>query len=131
MIKDQLYSVIDGNASALKTYIDFKRMESELKEAMESIKDQAMEEARKYSSKSFVENGATIEIRNTAGKWSYNHVKEWSELNSKIEELQKQLQFASKAKASLLNEDTGEILQMARYTEGKETIFVTLNKNKN
>lgn len=127
IIQEQLYAVLDGNAPALKTYINFKRVETELKEALEAIKDQAMQEAEKYG-KSFVEDGVHIEIRSAAGKWDYKHIPEWKELDRKMDELQKQLQFAYKAKATLVKEDTGEILPMGKYIPGKETIFVTLKK---
>lgn len=127
MIKEQLYAVQDGNASALKTYINFKKMEADLKESMEAIKDQAMEEAQKYG-KSFIEDGVFVEIRSAAGKWDYKHISEWNKLKNQIEELQDQLQMAHKARATMFKEDTGEVIQAANYIPGRETIFVTLNK---
>lgn len=122
-----MYAVLDGNESPLKAYIEFKKIEADLKEAIEAIKDQALEEASKYG-KSFSHDGVQVEIRSSAGKWNYKHVQEWNELSKKMDSLEEQLKHAYKAKASLVNEGTGEILMTAQYTPGKETIFVTLNK---
>lgn len=125
MIKEKLYSVLDGNEPALKTYVEFKRMETDLKEAMEAIKDQALEEAKKHG-KNFELEGVHIEVRNTAGKWIYKHVPEWNELSSKMESLEDQLKHSYKAKATLVNEETGEVILPAQYVEGKETLFISL-----
>lgn len=127
IIKEKMYAVLDGNSSALKTYIEFKKIEAELKEAMEAVKEEAVAEAKKHG-KSFIEDGAKIEIRNSSGKWSYNHIPEWRDLDSKMENLQEQLKHAYKANATLINESTGEITLAANYREGGETIFVTLQK---
>lgn len=127
IIKEKMYAVLDGNSSALKTYIEFKKIESDLKEAFEAIREEAVAEAKKHG-KSFIQDGAKIEVRNSSGKWTYNHVPEWRDLDSKIGNLQEQLKHAYKAQATLVNEETGEITLAANYREGGETIFVTLQK---
>lgn len=115
--------VIDGEMSALKTYIEFKALEKELESCFETIKKQAIDEAEVYG-KSFKLHGAKIEVKNSGAKWEFKNVHQVLD----AEKILKQFQELAKQAASgaEVYDKDGLRIEPAVKIEGKTTIAVSL-----
>lgn len=121
--------VINGEADALKSWIELKKLEKELKEAMDIIKDDAVSEAEKYGGKSFEAFGAKVEVKNGPGQWKFDKIPEHAEAKEKlkiIETMAKEAFNLQKKNAVMYDTVTGEAITPAEYTEGKTLISISL-----
>jgi len=121
--------VVVGLTPALKTYIELKRIEKTVDLALKAVNDSAINEAKKYNSKSFSAFGAAIEIRSNAGKWNFEHIPEWAKLKEELKNIEESRKIAFKQQKegrAMVYTETGEELTPAYYEEGKENIFIKL-----
>ena len=81
-----IQEVIDGQANALEVYIELKRSEKEIKNALNKIKDLAIEEAEKHGEKVFDYHGVEITMKSGGGRWEYKHLDWWSDYHTSIME---------------------------------------------
>ena len=120
---------INGFSDPLKTYIKLKEIESSCILALKSLNELAINEAKKYNSKSFSAFGAAIEIRSNAGKWNFEHIPEWAKLKEELKNIEESRKIAFKQQKegrAMVYTVTGEELTPAYYEEGKENIFIKL-----
>mgnify|MGYP001613117063 CR=1 FL=1 len=122
--------VMDGKRDPLKSYIELKKLEYHLKEAIEVVKEYALTEATKYG-KSSVHDGCKCDIRNAPGQWKFDDVPGWLPAKERLKELEEKAKAAFKSKMTLVDEATGETVSGATYTEGKTILAVTLPKFNN
>ena|SRR3990167_5019391 len=118
-----------GSINSLKAYIDLKRIEKTVDLALKAVNDSAINEAKKYNSKSFSAFGAAIEIRSNAGKWNFEHIPEWAKLKEELKNIEESRKIAFKQQKegrAMVYTVTGEELTPAYYEEGKENIFIKL-----
>lgn len=119
-------AVINGEINALEAYIELKRIENLLKDVMKGVQEEAIIEAEKYGKGEHEDFGAKFQVKNAAGRWSYKNNKHWVELDANRKGLEEQLKALYKAGVTGVDEETGELIQHAEYTEGKTTISVKL-----
>ncbi len=117
--------VENGDRAALRTFIEFKRLEKELKQAMDIVQPLAVDEAERFDKKSFEHFGARIEVKNAASKWEYDTVYEIIQVEKRLEELKKLAQSASKLGGEVYDPN-GVVIQPAKKIEGKTTIAVSV-----
>jgi len=127
-IADLITQVEDGNEDALKVFILLKELEGVVKDSLEQIKESAIKEAKNYG-KTFEVFGASVTVKEGAGRYSYKHIPIWS----KLEEERKVIENAAKQRAlnpSLIMADaaTGEEILPAQITYDRESISITLKK---
>lgn len=115
--------VINGEINPLKAYIDLKRYESELKNAMAIVGPLATSEADKYAEKTINAFGAIVEKRSAPSTWNYETVNAYQSAKARLEYIQKIAQAGGGADA-----DTGEIIDKAVKIPGKAIIAVNLKK---
>lgn len=116
--------VVNGEVDALKTYIELKRADKELKSALATVQGLAIDEAEKYSEKTFDAFGAEVGLKNSAGRWNFKDLDWWDEFQDK-QDTAKQSYHLNKKKKQLID-DEGVVVQPAEYTEGKLTIAIKL-----
>src|SRR3990167_2812478 len=87
---------VSGMVNPLKAYIDLKRIEKAVSLALKSVNDSAINEAKKYNSKSFSAFGAAIEIRSNAGKWNFEHIPEWAKLKEELKNIEESRKISFK-----------------------------------
>jgi len=122
-------SVLDGESNPLEAWIALKRHEGQLKDAMAVVQSEAIDEAQKYGEKSFKAFGATVEVKNAAGRWDYSKIGMWSSCKESlklIEEGAKEAYHSSKKQRQIVDDD-GEVIQPASYKEGRATIAIRLS----
>lgn len=125
----QLYQdVIEGRKKALPSYIELKRMADELSPVMEALKELATEEFQsEWGGKEAVIAGATV-TKHSGGRYDYSGVTGWKQAKDKVTLLEKQAQLAYKAGGPVLDEETGELTEPAKYIPNKESITIKFPK---
>lgn len=122
----------DGDVSALKTFIELKRMSKELDECLKDIKDEALSEAEQYGKGEQIIHGAVVSVRAVGGKWKFDHIGEWKETEDKKKAIEAKYKNAFKnAENGLYNvaESTGEILELPSYSAGPDAIILKFPKS--
>jgi len=135
IFKHQIDGIIseveNGEVSALNSYIELKRMSKELDEALKSIKDEALSEAEAYGKGEQIIQGAVVSVRAVGGKWKFDHIGEWKEIEDKKKAIEAKYKTAFKnAENGLYNvaESTGEILELPSYSAGPDAIILKFPK---
>lgn len=131
MITGIVQEVQDGEVSALNSYIELKRMSKELDEALKSIKDDALSEAEAYGKGEQIIHGAVVSVRAVGGKWKFDHLSEWKEIDDKKKAIETKYKTAFKnAENGLYNvaESTGEVLDLPSYSAGPDAIILKFPK---
>lgn len=117
--------VLEGSEPALKSYIELKKLEKTVTEAIKQVQDLALDEADKYGQKSFSAFGAKVELKSGASRWDFSnvhHVLSAKETLKKFEELAK---IAATSSDPIYDSD-GLQVEPATKIEGKSTLAVTL-----
>jgi hypothetical protein len=115
-----LQEVADGNSNPLEAYIQFKKLEKELENAIKAVQADAINEAAKYPEKSFKAFGAVIEKRNAPSKWTYDHISAWISAKENLKRIETLAQAGG-----AVDEESGEVIDRAIKVHGKETIALT------
>lgn len=128
-----------GNINALQGYIELKRMEVAVSDAIAKLRDKATEEAAAYGKGEHKAFGAVIQCRSSAGKWDFSGLPWYSNIQSMQENLdmtrkakEEMAKAAQKAQEKMqplpVDMETGEQIQPAVYTPGRETVAISLPK---
>ncbi len=113
-----VHSVSEGDANSLEAFIFINWIEKVAKGAKEQLKEQAIEEAMKHGKNASVYD-ATVTVKSTGGKYKYpKYIKA-------LQDQHKAAYGAAKNGGELIDKETGEVVEPAKYTPGKETIAVT------
>ena len=120
-MQEILQAVKDGNKNALSVFVDLKRSEKEIKDALSQIKDLAILEAEKYGEKVFNDFGVEISMKSGGGRWDYKHLDWWDGFVQK----QKDAQDANKSQHQIVTDD-GEVIEPAIYNANADTISIKL-----
>lgn len=139
VILDAVYE--HGTMNALEGYISLKRLEADVATALGRLKDKATEEAAAYGKGEHEAYGATIQHRASAGRWDFSKLP-WRQ---SLDEMQANLDMTRKAKEDMakaaynaaqkmqklpVDMETGEVIQPAEYTPGKDVVAIMLKKGK-
>ena len=111
----------DGETNPLSVYIQLKRAEKELKAAIELVQPLAIDEADKYSEKTFKFQGAVIEKKSAPSTWDFSEVAAYTQAKERL----KYIETISKAGGGA-DANTGEVIDKAIKIDGKSTITVKL-----
>ena len=129
---DLIDQVNEGHVNPLEAFVGIKHMEETCKLANKRLKDQAIQELSNYGTeaKDLSIHGATLQLRNGAGRWDFKEIPEIMELKAKIKELEDQHKQAYKMdqKGNKMVSEHGETITPAIFTPGSEVIAVKLKK---
>lgn len=131
MADEMSSEVMDGNASALETFIELKRMSKLIDGIINDIKDEALSEAEAYGKGDSIINGAVVSVRAVGGRWKFDHISEWKNIEDKKKGIEQKYKTAFKnAENGLYNvsESTGEILELPSYSAGPDAIILKFVK---
>ena len=121
-----LKDVENGNESALKAYAILKKAEDSIKKMIDTVKEQALEEASNHAEKTFSDHGFIFERRNGSARYSFKHIEEWNNLKEEI----KQLETRSKTAYSNYNKGMmtatidGEEIELPVVTYTSDVLIV-------
>lgn len=127
-LSNTVQAVIDGEISAIEVKINLKQVKDFITKAEAEIEGAVLEEAAKYNKE--VHHGYMIELRPSAGRWDFSGIPEWNQRKAALTEIEEAAKAAAKAyeKGIRSVSDDGELITPAKYTPGKETVFLTKKK---
>jgi len=127
-IANTVQAVEDGNADALRAYINLKAVAATVAQALKQIEEAAMEELLNYPKGKAELEGAKVEARATAGRWDFKGIQEWISVNHTLKGIEADAKEAAKLaeRGKVMYDEDGVEVKPAEFTPGKEAIFVTL-----
>jgi hypothetical protein len=114
----------EGNTNPLTAYTELKVLSEMIGSMMDSVKDQAIEERRKYGKEEVIKNGFKIEIANGRKVWAYKHSTRWQQLDAQRKTYEELMQKAYHG-ANIADADTGEMIEAAELTFASDTLRLT------
>lgn len=122
----------EGTLDALDGYVQLKRMEQQVEEALIALKGKAMERAGTYGKGEHEAYGAVIQCKAGAGRWDFKGLPWYASIDAlrKAKEEMAKAAYNAQQKMQPLPHDleTGEEIQPAVYVAGAETISISLKK---
>ena len=129
--KDQLVylgnKVLEGEINPLEASIALKQMEAIIADVRAKIKDATIEEASKWTVEPFKNNSGTIQLRNSASRWSFKHIETWNEKKKELAAIEELAKVAHKTGETIYDSEGVEIAPAIK-SGGGESVFVTLKK---
>ena len=126
-----MIGIQNGTNDPLYSFIELKRIMDATKHTLDAIKPDAMAELEKHGKGEHAINGAICSVSNVGGRWDFKHVPEWMELKTKMTEIESKLKTAYKSNQNGLmsvNSDSGEIMELPKYSGSTETLKIRLLK---
>jgi hypothetical protein len=103
-------------------------MESVFNEAKKSIDTFAIDEAEKFGASSFEFNGQKYEVRNGATRFSFKGISEWEQKNNELKAIEEKYKTSyksyTKMNLSLIDQETGEVIELPTVTQSKSSLIV-------
>ena len=121
--------VMDGHVPALDAYVQLKRMLNEITVAMDTIKEEAIQDFySKWGGKDTEIAGFVVKKHPGRAVYDYSTSSEWEAKKLALEELQKRMQISGKrvleGKDPLMDQETGEVYEPARISKTNDTISI-------
>ena len=110
IIDNVISEVKNGNIPALPSYIKSKRLSKQLDRLDKEIKEDALEEASRYSEKNGVIDGVAWEYKNGSGRYDYSCDAEWCGYDEQIKKL------------AQLKKEREELMKTSYKTDGELVI---------
>jgi len=120
-IEFKVSQCFEGEICPLKTFIELKQLEEKVKAGLEAIKDLAMDEARKYPSKTFQFHNAEVTMKNGSSRYDFSKITAYNHAKKKL----KYIEDIAKAGGGV-DPDTGEVIEKGSKIEGAETISIRI-----
>ena len=117
--------VVDGEAYALTALATLNDIAQAITSAQERVKEYALKEAEAYAENKFAFAGRTFAKVPARQIVKYDHVPQWKELaerRKRIEQLS--LQAAKAFGVTIVDDETGEVIEPAQITFTKPSISV-------
>jgi hypothetical protein len=135
LLADELAKgVKDGNISALEYAIKCKFIIEALSYSLKSINENILTELGTHGKIAEL-LGAKVEVKELGVKYDYSQDAKWCEINeqiqpllTKLREQEERIKMATKIDASLIDEDTGELLATKVAKSSTSSYAVTLGK---
>lgn len=127
MNTEQIIEQVDnGYMTALDAYILLETRKKELEEVISSVKEDAIEEARKLGT----DNGAVtyrdVKLQKVASRasYSYTHIPSWIDKKSELQNIEELAKLAAKHGKPQADPDSGEVIPPAIVTYSKEGLSI-------
>jgi hypothetical protein len=117
-------AVENGQTNPLSAYVEMKAMAEMIASIMDKVKDQAIEERRKYGKEEVIKNGYKIELANGRKIWKYDTSQRWQQINAQRKTYEELMQKAY-AGAQIADAETGELIPAAELSFASDTIRLT------
>ncbi len=116
--------VNNGDLNALEVYAKVKEVEKLSEKVKKEIEEVAMQEAEAYDAKSFKFSGYSFTKTDGRRTIDYSNIEEWAELKGKMKKIEERHKEAALSSKSILDEETGEIIQRPIVTYSKSSLSV-------
>jgi hypothetical protein len=115
--------VYNGNINALDAFAAFKLTEDVCKNLGGKLKSDALDEADRWTEKSFDNNDYSVTKKAGSGKFNYKDDEEWSNLNSMLKSREEDLKTAYKMSPKECVID-GEVIPVVSYTHYSSSLSI-------
>lgn len=129
IIDNVISEVKSGSIPALPIYIKSKTVLKQFDRLDKEIKNDALEEASRYSEKNGVIDGVAWEYKNGSGRYNYSCDEEWCSYDEQIKKLmqlkkerEEKMKLAYKTDGELVID--GEIIPKPKFTPYSDSISV-------
>lgn len=118
--------VNNGYMTALDAYILLDTQKKQLEEAISSVKEDAVEEARKLGTDNGTVTYRDVKLQKVASRasYSYSHIPTWIDRKSELQNVEELAKLAAKYGKPQADPDTGEFIPPAIVTYSKEGLSV-------
>ena len=124
MAVSRLVTAVDeGEMDPLQLMIELKGLEEVIKKTRELIRDNALNELHKHGKEAQV-NGSTLRVNTGRRHFDYKHSEKWQAKKLELETIEKEMKAA--INHTIVDEDTGEIIQPARVRHSTEYISIEM-----
>ena len=117
-------AIENGQTNPLTAYIELKQFNDLILSMMDKVKEQAVEERRKYGKEEVIKNGYKIELANGRKLWKYDHSERWKELNNSRKMYEELMQKAYNG-MEIADATSGEIVPAAELSYSQDTLRLT------
>ena len=117
-------AIENGQTNPLTAYIELKQFNDLISSMMDKVKEQAVEERRKYGKEEVIKNGYKIELANGRKLWKYDHSERWKELNNSRKMYEELMQKAYNG-MEIADATSGEIVPAAELSYSQDTLRIT------
>lgn len=118
-----------GTLDSLKGYVMLKRLEADLENAMSVLKPAAIQKATEFGKGEHDAYGARFQVKAAAGRWDFKSLPWFASLEAKRkanEEKAKAAYQAAQRMQTIVDDETGEVIQPAVYVAGSDTVTIKL-----
>lgn len=117
-------AVENGAVDPLLAYTKLHELEDAIKQAKEVVYESAINEADKYTEKTFTFHGYEVQKKSAAGRWDFKHIPAWNIVKEQLAEVEEKCKTAFKMaeKGDTYVGEGGEEVTPAMYTPGKSII---------
>jgi len=122
--------VVEGNETGLKLLAEIKRVESELDRLKTEIMPVCLNEIEKCITpqvRSFENYGANFSL-SAGGRYDYSNYPTHKDYQNRLKSIETKMQAAYKAGATVIDEETGEVIPPAEYKANKPSITIKFSK---
>ena len=119
------YNAVNGEGSALTAYAQLKKIQAEVEDALEAVKESAIEERRKYGKEIINRHGFELEVVTGRRIWSYKHGSAWAQCEAEKKRIEKLMQSAYETGNEIADATTGEVYEPAQLTFASDTLKAT------
>ena len=120
-------AIENGQTNPLNAYVELKQFSDLISDMMDQVKQQAVEERRKYGKEDIVRNGYRIEVANGRKIWKYENSQKWQQLNAQRKTYEELMQKAYHG-AQIADAETGEVIPSAELSFASDTLRLTPTK---
>ena len=116
-----------GASDPLSTYAELKAIQVAVEEALNQVKPAAITVAERYPRKTFMHQGLTFVRTDGRRLYKFDHLHDWSDAKAVlaiVEARAKQAAELALTGATMLDDETGEIIQPAIVTFTEPTLSV-------
>jgi hypothetical protein len=120
--------VVDGYEPGLKLLAEIKKIEGELERLKTEIMPVCINELEKCITpqiRSFENYGANFSL-SAGGRYDYSNYPTHTAYQNRLKSIENKMQAAYKSNATIIDEETGEIIPAAEYKQNKPSITIKL-----
>ena len=125
-VADITTAIQNGDVDALEAFVNLKKIEEIIKQVKKNIDDLAIDEACKYSQKTFDYNDAEITIKNSPTRYNYSNIPAIVKKENELKELKDKHKTA--LRVDVVDTETGELLVPPIVKGGRELLSIKLKK---
>lgn len=125
-IQQLVQDVLDGQESGLIALAVLKEEKKIIEDCIKQVEPTAMEEAEKYTEKSFQFKDLMIEKRNGGKQFNYKNIPEWNTAKAELTSVEEKAKAAylNHEKGNLTADQNGEVVILPEVTHRKDSLII-------